>query len=100
MMWDTRHHSLAYLGRRILAVITILAIAGTLSACGRYGNPVRVAPAEVRTPAPEDGGEARAEAGTSAEVDAVDPKSKGLADDEGSDRQDEDEDEVAEELAE
>ena len=25
-----------------LGVITILAIAGTLSACGRYGSPVRV----------------------------------------------------------
>jgi hypothetical protein len=32
-------------GRRTIAIITILAIAGTLSSCGRYGKPVRVAPA-------------------------------------------------------
>ena len=28
-------------------IITILAITGTLSACGRYGKPVRVAPVTV-----------------------------------------------------
>lgn len=27
--------------KRVLALLTILAIAGTLSACGRYGSPVR-----------------------------------------------------------
>ena len=32
-------------GRLAIVIITILAIAGTLSACGRYGRPVRVAPA-------------------------------------------------------
>lgn len=31
--------------RRILTAITILAIAVTLSGCGRYGSPVRMAPA-------------------------------------------------------
>jgi hypothetical protein len=29
----------------LIAIVTILAIVGTLSSCGRYGNPVRVAPA-------------------------------------------------------
>ena len=32
-------------GRLATLIITILAITGTLSACGRYGRPVRVAPA-------------------------------------------------------
>ena len=32
-------------GRLKTLIITILAITGTLSACGRYGPPVRVAPA-------------------------------------------------------
>ena len=32
-------------GRLAIVIITILAITGTLSACGRYGRPVRVAPA-------------------------------------------------------
>ncbi len=32
----------------LIAIVTILAIVGTLSSCGRYGSPVRVAPvAEV-----------------------------------------------------
>jgi hypothetical protein len=30
---------------RLLAVLTILAIAGTLMSCGRYGSPVRPLPA-------------------------------------------------------
>lgn len=33
--------------RGALAMITIVAITGTLSACGRYGSPVRVAPTEA-----------------------------------------------------
>lgn len=32
-------------GRLAILIITILAITGTLSACGRYGRPVRAAPA-------------------------------------------------------
>ena len=27
--------------KRVLALLTIIAIAGTLSACGRYGRPIR-----------------------------------------------------------
>ena len=34
---------------RILALFTILAIAGTLSACGKYGSPKR--PAQAAKPA-------------------------------------------------
>lgn len=30
--------------RRIVALITMLAIAGTLAGCGRYGKPVRPVP--------------------------------------------------------
>ena len=37
--------------RCALVMITIFAITGTLSACGRYGSPVRVAPAEVEVEA-------------------------------------------------
>ena len=39
-----------------IAIITILAIAGTLSSCGRYGKPVRAAPAteDTRDLASED----------------------------------------------
>jgi hypothetical protein len=33
----------------VISIITILAIAGTLSSCGRYGKPVRVAPATDTT---------------------------------------------------
>jgi hypothetical protein len=33
-------------GRLATIAITIFAIAGTLSGCGRYGSPVRVAPVE------------------------------------------------------
>jgi hypothetical protein len=29
----------------LIAIVTILAIVGTLSSCGRYGSPVRAAPA-------------------------------------------------------
>ena len=65
----------ANLCRRALAMITILAIAGTLSACGRYGRPVRVAPVDV---------------GTETEIGAEDPQPKDLAADERSDRKDED----------
>ena len=35
-----------------LASVTILAIVGTLSSCGRYGSPVRVAPAAETTAEP------------------------------------------------
>jgi len=38
--------------RRLACIVTILAIAGTLSACGRYGSPVRVVP----VPEPIDAG--------------------------------------------
>ena len=31
-------------GRWMIAIITIVAITGTLSSCGRYGRPVRVEP--------------------------------------------------------
>jgi len=98
MIWDSQRHSFARLGRRLLVMITILAIAGTLSACGRYGSPVRSSPVAVGTTAPEGVGEA----GASAEIGAAEAKSKGPANGEGSDRQDEDEDEdeMAEEIAE
>ena len=33
----------------MISIITILAIAGTLSSCGRYGKPLRVAPATDTT---------------------------------------------------
>jgi hypothetical protein len=33
----------------VISIITFLAIAGTLSSCGRYGKPVRVAPATDTT---------------------------------------------------
>jgi hypothetical protein len=36
-------------GRWMIAIITIVAITGTLSSCGRYGRPVRVAPATEDT---------------------------------------------------
>jgi hypothetical protein len=44
------------LRRRALAMLTILAIAGTLTSCGRYGRPVRplptpAAPLEAAAPA-------------------------------------------------
>lgn len=55
--------------RCALAMITILAITGTLSACGRYGSPVRVAPTEVEVEA-------------EAEISAEDPKAKTVAADE------------------
>jgi hypothetical protein len=73
--------SMAKLGRHTLAMITILAITGTLSACGRYGSPVRVVPVDV---------------GAEAEIGVVDPQPKDLAADERSDRQDEDEDDRTE----
>ena len=41
-------------GRLSLAVITIFAIAGTLSSCGRYGPPVRVVPVSETSASPED----------------------------------------------
>ncbi len=43
------------LGKRFLASITILTIAGTLSACGRYGRPIR--PAALPASAEETLGE-------------------------------------------
>jgi hypothetical protein len=40
--------------KRVAALLTILAIAGTLSACGRYGRPVRpkASPSMLNTPSP------------------------------------------------
>jgi hypothetical protein len=45
-------------GRLAIAVITISAITGTLFSCGRYGRPVRVAPAAetIAEPVEEEAG--------------------------------------------
>jgi len=56
------------------AMITILAIAGTLSACGRYGSPVRVAPAAVV----DVQGEVQSD--VQVEIETDDTKSKDLDD--------------------
>jgi hypothetical protein len=60
---------------RALAMLTILAIAGTLTACGRYGSPVRPLP----TAANETG--AATETGAAAQPEtAVPPDADGPAD--------------------
>ena len=66
-----------FVRRCALTLITILAITGTLSACGRYGSPVRVVPVEV-------------EAEVEVEAGAEDPQTKARAADESSDRKAED----------
>jgi predicted small lipoprotein YifL len=47
-----RRHRRRILADFALASVTILAIVGTLSSCGRYGSPVRVAPAAETTAEP------------------------------------------------
>ena len=70
-----------FVRRCALTLITILAITGTLSACGRYGSPVRVVPVEV---------EAEVEVEVEVEAGAEDPQTKARAADESSDRKAED----------
>ncbi len=96
------HSSHVDVGRILLAMITILTIAGTLSACGRYGSPVRSASVEAgdRT-GDESGNKAGNKAGvgvgvdaeSAAEVGKLDPESKDPSAEEESDLEEEDEDE-------
>lgn len=58
----------------VVAIVTIFAIAGTLSACGRYGSPVRVAPVADTTAEPieEEARSADPSADSQAVAEAVD----------------------------
>ncbi len=92
------HSSHVDVGRILLAMITILAIAGTLSACGRYGSPVRSASVEAGDRTGDESGNKAGvgvgvDAESAAEVGKLDPESKDPSAEEESDLEEEDEDE-------